>query len=465
MVSNLPESEQASRLAGFSVRLRDPASLTHQRQILPATSSAAGLLATASEEGDAGYSSDTIQYGAMIANTVRFAHKHGIGVDTINRMMTAPKSVVFIEFERLGYEVAAFLAEFGLKAQQSAKEQMLSTLKELNNPELVEEFIIYLNDLIQYQNFNIGMVRDLNSAYFGQESHILKFRMFDDPSLCVCSLGFNEGEVEAAACAMKLMDQLSPIGLCNSFVWNRNQFFTWWMEDVSFKLSETVALSQVDRLMELIGNNQDELEGEVDDSAVLSSEFQCSYPELYALLLEVAGSTEAVEAMISDAMGITENTGVEFWSAVVNVLALAKFGHFDDLLSKSGRDYSYVCKTGGFEGLADDSTYFSDWLSRSAPYVQETAALSSQGNEVFSSVGESDLHIDLRVVVEPMSIEGLSFLTDNYDYHHESLMNGEIECVSTCINLNDATLAAIEGWQRSIPIIAAIAAVSNARKG
>jgi hypothetical protein len=97
--------------------------------------------------------------------------------------------------------------------------------------------------------------------------------------------------------------------------------------------------------------------------------------------------------------------------------------------------------------------------------VQETAALSSQGNEVFSSVGESDLHIDLRVVVEPMASDGLNFLTENYDYHHESLMNGEVECVSTCIILNDATLAAIEGWQRSIPIIAAMAAVSNARKG
>lgn len=465
MVNNLPESEQASRLAGFSVRLRDPASLTHQRQILPATSSAAGLSVSISDMADAGYSTDTIQYSAMIANTVRFAHKHGIGMDTINRMMVAPKSEVFGMFERLGYEIAAFLAEFGQKAQQSAKEQMLSTLKGMDNPELIADFIGFLDDLSQSQNFNIGMIRDLNSAYFGQESHILKFRMFDDPSLCVCSLGFNESEVEAAACASVLIDRLSPIGLCSSFVWNKNQFFTWWMDDVSFKLPETVVLSQVDRLMELIGDNRDELEGEVDDSDVLSPDFQDSYPELYALLLEAAGSTEDVETMISDAMGISENTGIEFWSAVANVLALAKFGHFDDLLSKSGRDYSYVCKTGKFEVLSSDSTYFSDWLSRSAPYVQETAALSSQGGEVFNSIGESDLHVDLCVAIEPIAISGVEFLTENYEYHHENLMNGEIECVSACINLNDATLAAIEGWQRSIPIIAAIAAVSNARKG
>jgi hypothetical protein len=90
MVNNLPESEQASRLTGFAIRLRDPASLTHQQRIQPAISSVAGLLATASDGGDAGYSGDTIQYGAMIANTVRFAHKHGIGMDTIHRMMTAP---------------------------------------------------------------------------------------------------------------------------------------------------------------------------------------------------------------------------------------------------------------------------------------------------------------------------------------------------------------------------------------
>ena len=121
--------------------------------------------------------------------------------------------------------------------------------------------------------------------------------------------------------------------------------------------------------------------------------------------------------------------------------------------------------TGKFEVLSSDSTYFSDWLSRSAPYVQETAALSSQGGEVFNSIGESDLHVDLRVAIEPIAISGVEFLTENYEYHHENLMNGEIECVSTCINLNDATLAAIEGWKRSIPIIAAIAAVSNARKG
>ena len=130
--------------------------------------------------------------------------------------------------------------------------------------------------------------------------------------------------------------------------------------------------------------------------------------------------------------------------ALANVLALAKFGHFDDLLSKSGRDYSYVCKTGKFEVLSSDSTYFSYWLSRSAPYVQETAALSSQGGEVFNSIGESDLHVDLCVAIEPIAISGLEFLTENYEYHHENLMNGEIECVSACINLNDAFMCTID---------------------
>ena len=264
-----------------------------------------------------------------------------------------------------------------------------------------------------------------------------------------------------------------PLGVVGQIIpWNFPILMAAWKLAPALAAGNCVVLKPAEQtplgicvLMELIGDNRDELEGEVDDSDVLSPDFQDSYPELYALLLEAAGSTEDVETMISDAMGISENTGIEFWSAVANVLALAKFGHFDDLLSKSGRDYSYVCKTGKFEVLSSDSTYFSDWLSRSAPYVQETAALSSQGGEVFNSIGESDLHVDLRVAIEPIAISGVEFLTENYEYHHENLMNGEIECVSACINLNDATLAAIEGWKRSIPIIAAIAAVSNARKG
>jgi hypothetical protein len=460
MVANILSVEAPAAVAGFQIRLRDPASLAHQQGVIPATHSIVGCEVSGVTHGETGYSFETFQYSQLIADTVRFAHKHEVGEGSIQKMIADPKSELFGSFEQLGFEVCKFLAQRGAQARAESKDCMRGILQHAGNDALVDEFDAVYESLSCYLNFNIGLVRDCHAASFGESSATYRFRVFGSPDPLVLLFGFDEGDIQVAAQASAVFHQLVPVGMMESFAWHDEVMCRFWDEGLKFNAPNGTPLSLFDAVIEQVTEIQDELDGRFTDEDCALDELELLNTEFAEKILSIAGSPSKAAALFEDAKGLMEFNGWMFSEALGRLLSLAKYRQ----LKREFSQLRVECEANDDLVLHADSTYFSSWLGAAKVYIQDTVDLASKRSTVFSCVGESDIALDATVIVDPITIPNLSFLQDDYQDNYERLMDGEVDTASSCIFLNDDTIAAIEGWQRAVAIIAAMSAASNVRK-
>lgn len=448
---------ETTRYTGFQIRLSDPASVIHQKQHTPICKQLTGASVLGNKNSNI-LDSRVKTSIDLIETVARFAHKHQFGKKELVLMMQASPIDVFNRFEDLCYAVCHEISTAGNSAREIEYQKMKRTIEDLD-PELVPIFKQQYAGLCEKLSFSFGLCRDNSGTEFGASSEEYRIRLFNENEFTLFQSEFDGTNSEEAALFEHLINGITTVGFITAPDWleyccNAN----WWLEEL--KTEENPSTPEqfdnaIDQLKVLLNN------GLVEEDFMLS-ELE-SYPQLATALnelhpapMKVDKTLEAIASYIED-MGVTELEALTTWLCInkyesqkrkVQEIKL-ELGSFNECLDKN---------------WPEQSSYLSKWITLAKDSLSEVHRTKELARNVISYQGESDANLDASVIMETFSLQQYETLQGCFQDQYEMEMNGDCSTASTCIILNDDTLDVITGWQRSIPVIAAMYVAATIRE-
>ena len=449
MGSFIPVNRETTSYTGFQIRLAAPASLNHQHQTTPIRKQLTGASVLGNKNSNI-LDSRVNTSLELIETVMRFAHKHKLGTHELIRMMEANPIDVFNRFEDLCYAVCHEISTIANNARQVEYQKMKLTIESLD-PELLPIYEQSYDDLCKKMEFNFGLCRDSSGSEFGSKSEEYRIRLFSDNDFTLFQSEFSYANAEEAALFECLLNGISTVGVITAPDWleyccNAN----WWLEELQIQENPSTPeqFDKVNRHLKAL------LQEGLDEEDFSLSELG-SYPELEAALhdlhpapMRIESTVEAIESYIGE-MGVTELDALNTWLCINRYESEKR----EIQKRKTGLESFNECLNAN---MAEHSSYLSEWMTLAKESLSDIHRLKELSKNVISYEGESDANLDAMVIMETFALRQYEILEGCFQDQYEMEMNGDCTTASACILLNDDTLNVLTGWQRSIPVIAAM---------
>ena len=445
----IPIASETTSYTGFQIRLSAPASISHQKQITPVSKQLTGASVLGNKNSN--ILDSRVQTSIeLIETATRFAHKHKMGTQELVLMMKANPIDVFNRFEDLCFAVCHEISTSANRAREIEYQKMKRTIEALD-PELVPIYEQNYDGLCKKLAFSFGLCRDNSGTEFGAKSEEYRIRLFNDNEFTLFQSEFDASNAEEAALFGHLLEGIATVGVITAPDWleyccNAN----WWLEELRTEDNP----STPEQFDNVISQLKVVLNDDLNEDDFTLSELD-AYPQLAAALNElhpspmvVANTIEAIKSYIKE-MGVTELEALTTW------LSINKYE------SEKRKVHEIQSGLGSFNeclnaNLAERRTYLSKWMTLAKESLSEVHRTKELARNVISYQGESDANLDASIIMETFSLQQYEILQGCFQDQYEMEMNGDCSTASACILLNDDTLDVITGWQRSIPVMAAM---------
>lgn len=461
------ESSASTNRAGFAIRLGEPASLKGQAsarlQVPPSLRLRGAVIPRPGFAATDGFHSSIHSLGEiapLLKPVVTLAHKNGWGATELTNLVAAQTLAERLSrFEDLAHVVCQELSERAERAGEVCACELREILKNVGGEALATEFDNNYATCRQILDFSFGLVNDRNGNEFGQASEQFRFRLFSDLEFMVFPSSVSSDYL--AAFQNLMFSQLPLVGFIPS-----NAFFEytldWMTECYNLELPETLEASQIDEFIGVLEQAESEL-SKIDSAPSIESEA----PDFFDKLVLLVGGKAEATAVLMKVKDASDELGGDGYSAM--------WSCFDYCHQKAGwteiaQSVKEITAEGGLAAVfgrlseVDDNTSLSAFLLGAQTIIEREMATNRVAKEVFDYQDESDISIDFKIPFETKVLSRRELADDAYNTHNEFAMNGDLCTSSVCVHINDDTLMAMESWQRSIAIMAAVYVAGNNMK-
>lgn len=458
------ESSASTNRVGFAIRLGEPASLTGQArarlQVPPSLRLRGAVIPRPGFAATDGFHSSIHSLGEiapLLKPVVTLAQKNGWGATELTNLVAAQTLAERLSsFEDLAHVVCQELSGRAERAGEVCARELREILKNVGGEALATEYDNSYATCRQILDFNFGLVNDRNGNEFGQASEQFRFRLFSDLEFMVFPSSVSSDYL--AAFQNLMFSQLPLVGFIPS-----DAFFEytldWMTECYDLELPETVEASQIDEFIGVLEQAESEL-SKIDSAPSIESDA----PDFFEKLVLLVGGKAEATAVLMKVKDASDELGGDGYSAL--------WSCFDYCHQKAGwaeiaQSVKEITAEGGLTAVfgrlleVDDNTSLSAFLLGAQTIIEREMATNRVAKEVFDYQDESDISIDFKIPFETKVLTRRELADDAYNTHNEFAMNGDLCTSSVCVRINDDTLMAMESWQRSIAIMAAVYVAGN----